>query len=715
MIFLQCLAAIGTAVHLMLIKAAPVLFLPDQMRRLFRRDSKPALVLHNTWNPSSSQPSRSTKLSPSTPSSSGSSSAASSAPYVLSPSLSSPNTSPSMSSPAASMCNTPDLVLQSPTDWNQIGNYSPTPQIPGIHQHIADGGSPPPYETASIYDGSTAGNSASQSNTVGDLGYSEPGTSRDDIQYTHTLTPRLVSPLPSPTIRVIPPTEPREMDSIPEHSAPASSPESPLMPSTLSPASLRRPHLRRADDANSFSYWPAGARDRHASPSSPMKGLYPQIFLYLQDIARSTNHFRALSALDNFRFEASNLDTVGYLVYGQRHRNALFEISMDLGVSDSARFQAAAEEDQPALTETLLLVLYSPSDEQAVLALEEDAAQAVLDIIHYALDHALILDSEAIRKARRLMGKLCEKCDKLPSSLIIHGVTQRDEHVSCPGGYGDVFRAVYQGKPVALKYMRVFQDTDQRDIRRRFCREALVWQRLRHVYIVPLIGIDNESFPPSLCLVSPWMKNGTVIKFLSGVGGINRRRIVDRLIREIAQGLAFLHGERVVHGDLRGANILVDNSGRACLTDFGLTVLLDASTSQTRNGAGCTRWMAPETLDPVTWGVQDRPCTTASDMYAFACVCLELYTGNAPFRELGESAVILQVVQGGRPKRPVGIIPDPVWDIMEKCWSHNFVNRPDIDEIVRTLGIPEPVPGMNDLLFMEISFTSLNSVRSRPE
>jgi serine/threonine protein kinase len=59
------------------------------------------------------------------------------------------------------------------------------------------------------------------------------------------------------------------------------------------------------------------------------------------------------------------------------------------------------------------------------------------------------------------------------------------------------------------------------------CREALVWQGLRHKYILPLIGIDRESFlPSSFCMVSPWMNNGTVLKYLRDHG----RKDVDKLV-----------------------------------------------------------------------------------------------------------------------------------------------------------------------------------------
>ncbi|KAJ7495404.1 kinase-like domain-containing protein [Mycena latifolia] len=256
---------------------------------------------------------------------------------------------------------------------------------------------------------------------------------------------------------------------------------------------------------------------------------------------------------------------------------------------------------------------------------------------------------------------------------------------------------MYQGRPVALKHMRMFQSTDQRDMRRKFCREALVWQRLRHLYIVPLIGIDTESFPSSLCMVSPWMKNGTVIKYLSGIGKSNRQAT----IREIAQGLAFLHEQNVVHGDLRGSNILVDDDGHACLTDFGLTVLSDATATQTPNGAGSVPWMAPEMLNPTAFGLLNPARTPASDIYAFGCVCLELFTGYPPFHEaiLFDASLILKVIEGVRPIRPAGdLISDKVWSIMQKCWAHIFADRPTIPDIVLELAMHEHRPGMFPLV-----------------
>jgi serine/threonine protein kinase len=59
-----------------------------------------------------------------------------------------------------------------------------------------------------------------------------------------------------------------------------------------------------------------------------------------------------------------------------------------------------------------------------------------------------------------------------------------------------------------------------------FYREALVWQGLDHPSVLPLFGIDRETFQGSLCMVSPWMENGTVLKYLNDHG----RADVDKLV-----------------------------------------------------------------------------------------------------------------------------------------------------------------------------------------
>ncbi|KAJ7058882.1 kinase-like domain-containing protein, partial [Mycena amicta] len=295
----------------------------------------------------------------------------------------------------------------------------------------------------------------------------------------------------------------------------------------------------------------------------------------------------------------------------------------ELNAADSQHFKDAIDSDEKEIANVLLTVLDSPTQTMAILALDGDLAQSVINIIYYMLRRSYLNTREYSSKATRIMGKLARRCYRLPDDLFITGVTQRHEYPQKCGGFGDVFQAMFNGSPVALKRMRMFRETDPLDPEtvkacRRLCKEALVWQGLRHKYIVPLIGIDAESFAPAFCMVSPWMKNGTVKVHLKDR---NVRGSDPVEVREVAEGLAFLHKEGAIHGDLRGDNILVDEDGHACLTDFGLTVLIDVPLTDTTSGSmgGCDRWKAPEAFQS---GHAGR--TKAIDIYAFACVCYEV-------------------------------------------------------------------------------------------
>ncbi|KAJ7456411.1 kinase-like domain-containing protein [Mycena galericulata] len=234
---------------------------------------------------------------------------------------------------------------------------------------------------------------------------------------------------------------------------------------------------------------------------------------------------------------------------------------------------------------------------------------------------------------------------------------------------------------------RYASDSQLRRIRLQFCREALVWQRLQHEYVLPLIGIDRETFPLSFCMVSPWMKRGTVLNYLNHHG----RADVDRLLLQVAEGLSYLHSMDIVHGDLRGTNILVSDNLNACLADFGLTSVIAASTTVTSssNRGGSTRWLAPELMHPSAFECDRFVRTPASDVYAFACVCLELHTGRPPFSDVPEEATVLLkvVMQGERPARPDTSMSNDLWALVTAAWAQRTRDRPDIEAIIGSMRV----------------------------
>ncbi|KAJ7185721.1 kinase-like domain-containing protein, partial [Mycena filopes] len=262
---------------------------------------------------------------------------------------------------------------------------------------------------------------------------------------------------------------------------------------------------------------------------------------------------------------------------------------------------------------------------------------------------------------------------------------------------------------VALKRICVFQrDSGRHMIRQQFCREALLWQRLQNPFVLPFIGIDAESFPSFLCMVSPWMRQGTILKHLAENGNTN----VDRRLFEIAQGLVYLHSQRIIHGDLRGSNILVDDEFHACLADFGLAVFADATAAtRTSHHGGSVRWMGPELHYPQSCGLETFQRTFASDVYSFASVCVELYTEKPPFSDISnDAAVMLRIVAKERPARPCNtdgqnLMSDAMWDIIQQCWSHNPSARPSMASVVERM-----LEVNNDLHIVRLCDFKLNLV-----
>ncbi|KAJ7809654.1 hypothetical protein B0H13DRAFT_1527423, partial [Mycena leptocephala] len=107
------------------------------------------------------------------------------------------------------------------------------------------------------------------------------------------------------------------------------------------------------------------------------------------------------------------------------------------------KLRDALREDEERIAKYLIAIMNSESDRAAVLRLEGDFAQYFLDVVQNTLDRGFFPEREHNSKARRLIVKLSEACDMLPSSLFITGVTGRAEHATFGGGFGDIYQAKY--------------------------------------------------------------------------------------------------------------------------------------------------------------------------------------------------------------------------------------------------------------------------------
>lgn len=261
------------------------------------------------------------------------------------------------------------------------------------------------------------------------------------------------------------------------------------------------------------------------------------------------------------------------------------------------------------------------------------------------------------------------------------------------GGFGWIRRGrLNNGLSIAIKVLQP-RDLSVQSVEdsRRFRNEVNIWSRLRHENILPLLGLVELSIEnvEETGLASPWEQNGNVKDFYQ------KNPDLDRLpmIRGILSGLLYLHKRPVVHGDLRGANILVSERGIPMLCDFGLANVVEdlakMSVSSVLQGLGNCRWMAPELL------INDGHPSKESDIWAAGMVFLELLTNKPPFFEKSnDGQVVIALYKGERPTKPsldavkIGFSAD-LWTVMQNCWESDPGLRPIAEEL---LSMFTPVP-----------------------
>ena len=138
--------------------------------------------------------------------------------------------------------------------------------------------------------------------------------------------------------------------------------------------------------------------------------------------------------------------------------------------------------------------------------------------------------------------------------------------------------------------------------------------------------------------------------------------------------------------------MVISGAGIAQVCDYDLNSITSNplfAIVATPGVAGSPRWLAPEILDPPSkTGTKPTAASKPADVFAFAMLAVEVFTGKVPFPDMTNGSVVVQILNGKRPVKPptaeqLGLTTE-MWKFVEECWSANPSKRPTVDEVVRT-------------------------------
>eukprot|EP01107_Rhizomastix_libera_P008830 TRINITY_DN2432_c0_g1_i1.p1 TRINITY_DN2432_c0_g1~~TRINITY_DN2432_c0_g1_i1.p1 ORF type:complete len:996 (-),score=301.56 TRINITY_DN2432_c0_g1_i1:97-3084(-) len=245
------------------------------------------------------------------------------------------------------------------------------------------------------------------------------------------------------------------------------------------------------------------------------------------------------------------------------------------------------------------------------------------------------------------------------------------------GAFGTVFSGlnVNTGEMLAVKICPVVKNQKAMKQLEEFYKEVGVLRLLKHENIVRFLGASVKE--ENLFIFLEYIPSGSISSLLLKFGPFSES-VVKLYTRQILEGLQYLHNCKIVHRDIKGANILVDSNGVVKLTDFGSSNLLKSVGDQKdlrTSLKGTPNWMAPEVVKQTGAGRK-------SDIWSVGCTVVEMSTGKPPWSEYNNQVtVIYKIAKALAPELPDGLSLDCL-SFVNSCLTIEPLERPTAKKLL---------------------------------
>ncbi|DAZ92469.1 TPA: hypothetical protein N0F65_012699 [Lagenidium giganteum] len=272
----------------------------------------------------------------------------------------------------------------------------------------------------------------------------------------------------------------------------------------------------------------------------------------------------------------------------------------------------------------------------------------------------------------------------LPYRLSLDDI--KDNRELGNGGFGDVWLVTYRGMQL-LASKRIRQREMTIPIMTDFIREISLSARLNHPHIIKFVGVA-WSVEANLQALFEYAEQGDLRTWLAETDPEPWNATKIGIACDIIDALEYVHSLQpaLVHRDLKSRNVLLFDSMRAKLCDFGVSRFQSTQATMTA-GVGTLLWIAPEVISG------NQSYNEKADIYSFGVVISELDTHELPYQELKsdtgeklpEVAVIHRVGLGHLSPSFSPTCPSPILRLATQCLSFNPLNRPSAAEVADTL------------------------------
>ncbi|RDB21078.1 Protein kinase byr2 [Hypsizygus marmoreus] len=220
-------------------------------------------------------------------------------------------------------------------------------------------------------------------------------------------------------------------------------------------------------------------------------------------------------------------------------------------------------------------------------------------------------------------------------------------------------------------------------------REIELLKNLQHANIVQYLysSIDEEY----LNIFLEYVPGGSVTALLRNYGAFEEP-LVKNFVRQILEGLNYLHERDIIHRDIKGGNILVDNKGGIKISDFGISKkvddnLLTGNRVNRPSLQGSVFWMAPEV-------VKQSAHTRKADIWSVGCLVVEMLTGEHPWAQLTQMQAIFKIGSSAKPTIPSDISAE-AQDFLQLTFELDHEARPSAAELLQHPWISKKTKGGN--------------------